>query len=297
MMTSLGHSRISGILFALVAVFTYGAQTTQAKIVYEAGGNAMTLVFWRYFIAAMVIAGILKLTRQSFRPMTEITWPVIYLSVVFSGTMILYLKSVESITVSLAVLLLYLFPVFVMLICLVTGRMQASVINIGAFFVAFIGIALLLGGNELGGGRPGIFLAILAACGAAYTFVKGGDIAPRISPLVLAFWVNLVGVVLVIPLVLDQYSMPIGIIPLLCLSGATLSYIIAVLAHFATLSRLSAARTAFIFNLEPVVSLLLAVLVLSESLAPMQWVGVVLILMLLPLFNVLYRPTDRSTGP
>ncbi|MYB35499.1 MAG: DMT family transporter [Gammaproteobacteria bacterium] len=295
-MTGLGHNRISGILFALAAAFTYGAVTTQAKIVYEAGGNAMTLMFWRYLMATMVIAGIVKLSRQSFKPMAEITLSVIYLSVVFSGTMILYLKSVESITVSLAVLLLYLFPVFVMLICLITGRMQASVINIGAFFAAFTGIALLLGGNDLEGGKPGIFLAILAACGAAYTFVKGGDIAPRINPFVLTFWVNLVGLILVIPMVLDQYRMPSGVIPLLCLLGATLSYIAAILTHFATLARLSAARAAFIFNLEPVVSLLLAALVLSESLAPMQWIGVSLILLLLPLFNVLYKPTERLAG-
>lgn len=77
-----------------------------------------------------------------------------------------------------------------MLTGLATGRMQASVINIGAFFMALIGIVLLPGGNDMEGGQSGIFLAALAACGTAYLFVKGGDIAPGISSPVLTFWLT-----------------------------------------------------------------------------------------------------------
>lgn len=96
-MTGPGHGRVSGILFALAAAFGYGTVTTQAKIVYKAGGNAMTPMFGRYFMAAMVIAGTLILVRQSFRPLAEITLPASCLSMVFSGTMIPYLKAVESV--------------------------------------------------------------------------------------------------------------------------------------------------------------------------------------------------------
>ncbi|MCY4050699.1 MAG: EamA family transporter [Gammaproteobacteria bacterium] len=295
-MTNLDRNQISGILFTLASAFTYGSVTTQAKIFYEGGGNAMTLVFWRYLVATVVVACILKLTQKSVKPIKKVRLQVIILSVVFSGTMVLYLKSVESISVSLAVLLLFLFPIIVMLICLITGRMRVSIINIGAFFLAFIGIALLLGGNDLKGEHTGIMLACLAACGAAYTFVKGGDIAPVIHPLVLAFWINLTGLILVLFLVIGQFSMPSALLSLLCLLGATLSYIIAILTHFAALARLSAPRVAFIFNFEPVVSLVLAAVVLSESLASIQWVGVVLILILLPLFNFLYKPTDKQTS-
>ncbi len=292
-MSNLDRNQITGILFALASAFAYGSVTTQAKVFYEAGGNAMTLIFWRYLIATMVIAYILKLTRQTVKPMKQIRLQVIILSVIFSGTMVLYLKSVETITVSLAVILLFMFPVIVMFICLATGRMRASIINIGTFFLAFLGITFLLGGNELKGAHTGIVLACLAACGCAYTFVKGGDIASLIHPLVLVFWINMAGLVLVIFLVIDQFSMPSGLLPLLCLIGATMSYMIAILTHFSALARLSAPRVAFIFNLEPVVSLTLAAVVLSESLSMMQWVGVILILMLLPLFNILYKPSVR----
>ncbi|MXZ80374.1 MAG: DMT family transporter [Gammaproteobacteria bacterium] len=284
--------RLSGILLALTAAMAYGAVTTQAKIVYTAGGNALTLMFWRYLVASVVIASVLKLARQPLGPKSGITLRIVLISVVFSGSMISYLKSVETISVSLAVLLLYIFPILVMLTALVTGRMRPSIISIGAFFMAFLGIGLLLGGDDLEGGLTGILFAVLAACGFAYTFLKGSDLAPGTGSLVLSLWVNLAGLCLVVPMVYGEFAMPDGQIALLCLVGATLSYIVAVLAHFATLARLSAARAAFIFNLEPVVSLLLAMLVLSESLGTVQWMGVGLILALLPLFNILYKPLD-----
>lgn len=71
---------------------------------------------------------------------------------------------------------------------------------------------------------------------------------------------------------------------------------VAILTCLAILSELSVVRAAFIFHLEPVISLLLAALVLSESLAPLQWIGVTLILLLLSPFNVLYKPIDGPAG-
>ena len=52
----------------------------------------------------------------------------------------------------------------------------------------------------------------------------------------------------------------------------------AILSQFEALARLSAARAAFLINLEPVVSILLASLVLNESLSLIQVSGVILVI-------------------
>ena len=64
----------------------------------------------------------------------------------------------------------------------------------------------------------------------------------------------------------------------IALGTATLCYLVAILSQFQALARLPAARAAFLLNLEPVVSILLAYLVLSETLSIMQASGVVLVL-------------------
>ena len=65
------------------------------------------------------------------------------------------------------------------------------------------------------------------------------------------------------------------------LGAATLFYIIAILCQFQALARLPAATAAFILNLEPVVSILLASIILKEQLSNLQWLGVILVISVL----------------
>ena len=276
----------AGLIFALVAAVGLGAVTTQAKFVYDAGGNAVTLMAWRFFCSTLLIGLVLVLQRRSVRVAPGNRTGVLSLGVIWSGSMICYLMAVESISVSLAVLILYSYPILVMLVSLFTGRLVGSVLVIGVFAAGFVGIALMLGGGEMTLHPAGLLFALLAAAGAAYTFLKGSSVAPSMDPLVLSFWVNFAGIFLIVPLLPGGFSMPVGFVGLVCLLGATVSYIIAIVSQFQSLSRLSAARAALFFNLEPVVSILLAVLVLGEMLSWPQWSGAILVIVALISFSV-----------
>ncbi|NKB61957.1 MAG: hypothetical protein GKR95_07390 [Gammaproteobacteria bacterium] len=56
-----------GFLYALAAAVGLGAITTQAKLVYADGGNAFTLMFWRFVMSVAVIGLLLLVRRVSFR--------------------------------------------------------------------------------------------------------------------------------------------------------------------------------------------------------------------------------------
>ena len=94
-----------------------------------------------------------------------------------------------------------------------------------------------------------IFLG--SAAGAAFTFIKGAKVAPVVSPLVLTFWVNLIGLVMILPLVYDEFQVTASSQSITPISIATLLYIIAILCQFQALARLSASTAALILNLEP----------------------------------------------
>jgi drug/metabolite transporter (DMT)-like permease len=284
----------SGAMFALIAATGLGAVTTQAKIVYADGGNALTMMLWRFVISTIVIGFIVLARRPKFQIDQQHKKPAFMLALIWSGSMICYLVSVETISVSLAVLILYSYPLLVMLISLATGRMRLTHSVIAAFTLAFIGIGLMLGGGEIRIHPMGIGLAVLAASGAAYTFLKGSEVAPKLDPFVLTFWINLVGVFMILPLVLGQFSMPRSSLGLWCLGGATLCYVVAIVAQFAALARMTAAKAAFIFNFEPVVSILLAVLILSESLSVIQWTGAAIVVCVLFLFGFLDNVSSRK---
>ena len=66
-------------------------------------------------------------------------------------------------------------------------------------------------------------------------------------------------------------------------AGAALCYVVAVMTQFAALSRADPTRAALIYNLEPLVSIGLAALLLGERLSGQQLLGAGLVLAALAL--------------
>ena len=271
----------SGVIFALITAAGLGAITTQAKIIYADGGNAMTVMFTRFLISTLIFGLLIALRRQSFKVDRPLRLPVAAIGLVWSAAMICYLLSVESISVSLAVLLLYTYPLLVLIYAILGKQLSPSPSLILVFFLAFLGLYLALWGGELKLDATGLLLALLAGLGAAFTFIKGARVAPRLNPLVMTFWINTVGLIIIIPLIYAQFSLPASSNGLLALCAATVFYVIAIICQFQALARLPAATAAFILNLEPVVSILLASIVLHEQLSNLQWLGVVLVISVL----------------
>lgn len=264
--------------FALVTACGLGAITTQAKIFYADGGNALTLMAVRFAISTLVFGILLLAGRRRFAVAPPERRPLLALGLVWSGAMICYLLSVEFISVSLAVLLLYLYPLLVLAHGLATRQLRPSPVLIGLFAGAFAGLYLALSGGAVTVSAVGVIFALLAGGGAAFTFVRGARLAPRMSPLLMTFWINAAGLLLILPLMPGRLQWPAGDPGWLALALASGFYLAAILSQFQALARLSAARAAFLLNLEPVVSILLARLVLGETLNPAQLAGVLLVL-------------------
>jgi drug/metabolite transporter (DMT)-like permease len=280
-----------GILFALVTACGLGAITTQAKFFYAEGGNALTMILARFFVSTLVFGLILLLRRTSFRVNKPQRLPLAALGFVWSSAMICYLMSVELITVSLAVLILYFYPLLVLAYSVISGHLKASVGLICLFCGAFGGLYLALSGGEITISVQGVVFAGLASSGAAFTFICGARVAASMSPLLLTFWINVIGLAMILPLVVGKLALPSTSTAILALSLATVFYLVAILSQFQALARLPAARAAFLLNLEPVVSILLATLVLQETLSLVQASGVILVIAVV-ILSIRFKPAS-----
>ncbi len=283
----------AGIIFALITAIGLGAITTQAKIFYADNGNAMTLMLTRFLVSVLVFGLLIASRRLVFNIDRHQRLPVFMLGFVWSGAMICYLLSVESISVSLAVLVLYTYPLLVLAYSVLSQQVSPSPLLVSIFCLAFLGLYLALSGGPVKLNSSGLLFSSLAALGAAYTFIKGARIAPLLNPLVMTFWINLVGLAMIVPLVYTQFSLSTATIGLIALTAATLFYLVAILCQFEALARLPATTAAFILNLEPVVSILLAAMILQEHLSGMQWLGVALVVS--GLFVVIRYTAGSST--
>jgi drug/metabolite transporter (DMT)-like permease len=270
--------RNSGMLFALITACGLGAITTQAKVFYADGGNALTLMLARFLVSTLVFGLLLMIRRDRFRVDSRQRLPLISLGVVWSGAMIFYLLSVETISVSLAVLMLYFYPLLVLAYSIIKRQLKPSAGLIALFCIAFIGLYLALSGGRITVDFNGLLFAALASCGAAFTFICGARVAPAMSPLLMTFWINAIGLMMIIPMMVDKLVLPTASEGIIALWLATVFYLVAILSQFEALARLPAARAAFLLNLEPVVSILLARMVLDESLSLVQTSGVILVI-------------------
>jgi len=279
------------MLFALVTACGLGAITTQAKIFYADGGNALTLMLARFAVSSLVFGLLLLLRRGSFRVDKQQRIPLILLGIIWSGAMISYLVAVETISVSLAVLILYFYPLLVLAYSVIKRQLKASAAVIALFCAAFFGLYLALSGGEITIDLNGILFAALASCGAAFTFICGARVAPSMSPLLMTFWINAIGLLMILPMMTGKLALPAAGSGGLALGLATVFYLVAILSQFEALARLTAARAAFLLNLEPVVSILLAVLVLNETLSIIQASGVILVISVV-ILSLRFKPAD-----
>ena len=277
------HSHLyrSGVIYALVTAICLGSITTQAKLYYAEGGNAMTLMLARFFVSTLVFGLFVFFRRQSFRVNTSERMGVLLVGCVWSAAMIFYLLSVETISVSLAVLILYAYPLLVLLYSMSSGQLPLSLRLILLFLLAFAGLYLALSTGKVELDTTGLIFAGLASLGAAFTFIKGARVAPLLNPLLMTFWINFAGLVMILPLVYSSFVIDTSPAGLTALAIATAFYVVAILCQFQALARLPAASAAFILNLEPVVSILLAVFILKEQLSLPQWFGVFLVIAVL----------------
>jgi drug/metabolite transporter (DMT)-like permease len=279
------------MLFALITACGLGAITTQAKVFYADGGNALTLMLARFLVSTLVFGLLLMIRRDRFRVDSRQRLPLISLGVVWSGAMIFYLLSVETISVSLAVLMLYFYPLLVLAYSIIKRQLKPSAGLIALFCIAFIGLYLALSGGRITVDFNGLLFAALASCGAAFTFICGARVAPAMSPLLMTFWINAIGLMMIIPMMVDKLVLPTASEGIIALCLATVFYLVAILSQFEALARLPAARAAFLLNLEPVVSILLARMVLDESLSLVQTSGVILVISVV-ILSLRFKPAS-----
>ena len=77
--------------------------------------------------------------------------------------------------------------------------------------------------------------------------------------------------------ILAGYGVALLVVGVVGVVGMTVTYFTGVVAFFAAVPRIGAVKTAFVSQLEPVVSIVSAVLILKEQLTPIQDLGVVLL--------------------
>ena len=267
--------RLGELWPGITAALSFSGVDIMIKLVYASGMDVMTLVTARGFLGAAFMWGWLRLSPPVRRHTARQRLIAIGVGIVFAGTMYGLLKAISLLPVSIAILAYFVYPLLTGIGGAVTGIDKLGWPALLTALAAFLGLALMLGAGFQTLSAIGIVWALAAAgfrvASLLLTRAYLYDADPRQTT-----WYSMVPSTALFAmgaLYAGEWHIPgtsLGWVAFLWVTaGSTLSTLLIYLST----NRVGPFRTAFLMNLEPLVTTILSMAILGELLTPVQAVG------------------------
>jgi drug/metabolite transporter (DMT)-like permease len=287
-----------GTLAILVAAASYGFLSILVKFALEAGVDVVPLAAWRFVLGASAVWLLLAARRRPLPPLES--WPALAgLGLLYSIDSLAYLAALQWVPAATAVLVFYVYPVVVVLLAAVFLGERLTPRMLAATAAAMVGCALTVGGQLAGGHMLGFGLVLVAMLAlSAYIVLSRPLMAVLPGHGSAAVTLGSTAIILtVVALVFDDMSLGGGTRGLLLVAAISiLSTALPITLFLMGLRHVGAGRAAVLSTIEPLVTVLLAALLLEERIGPLQLIGGTLILTAILRLRS-ERPLPRSEVP
>ena len=273
----------AGIALALATALAFALANTSASLAYHGGSNPMTVAAIRFVLPTAALIVWLRLRGVPLLlPARDGRIAAILGAVTAAYTWAL-LSAIGAIPLALAILVFYLFPLVATVILAACGWEKLGWRTALAILVAFAGLALAL--DPRGGALDpfGVGLAFAAAIGLGSVIavssrvIRAGDSRPVTLAMAVVAGVLLIAVALVH----GDFALPQTSRGWVGFVGTSVFYAFAMIAFFIALSMIGPVRTSLLSYAEPVVAASLGIVLLGETLTPVQVGGIALVIVAL----------------
>ncbi len=276
-MTSSPRPLFGGALVVIGAI-AYGINIPAARVAGLGGVNGSNLAAQRSFVFALLLAAAIVILGKSFRIQFGETRRIVAIGIASGALAVCYLSSLSFVPVAMAVTVFYTFPLMLILIAPFTGGGPITPWRMAAFVIAFAGIVIAVGPSLQGLDWHGLLLAFVAAFASAGMFLLASTL--KQDRMTLLFWTQVIACAILIPA-----AMVTGVTGLATLSAvwpavalSAMGFYIGFVCQFTAAPHLRPATVGLLFLIEPVVAILAAAVVLGETLTPLQYGGVALVI-------------------
>lgn len=271
-------SPLAGAALVAVSAAAFGSMAIFARAAYASGANVSGVLWVRFALAGFLLLVLTPLAGHRFPRGRQLAVAAGMGAVGYVSQALAYFSALKFASAGLVALLLYLYPVLVALLAAAFLGERLNWRKAALLGLSFLGTALTIGS---GSGSPlGIALGMTAA--AVYSiyivvgsrFLRGTD-AVGVSAVVCVS----AAAVLTVYAAFSAPSFPRDVSGWGALAAiALISTVVAIITFFAGLQRLGASRAAIVSTLEPIVTITLAAVILSEPVLPLQIAGGAMIL-------------------
>lgn len=271
--------RMVGIVLVAVSAAAFGTLAIFGRYAYADGMDALTILFLRFSLAAVLMMAVLFVRRERL-PRGSVLLRLIGMGALgYVGQAFAYLTALKYASAGLVALLLYLYPIFVALLAALLLHEPLTGVKGLALGLALTGTVLTVG--PLRGQALGILLAVAAAVIYSIYIIVGTDVMRHVSAVQSS------------AVIFAAAGMTAGVLTMVngphlpathmgwaaIISIVVIATLLPVVAFLSGLERIGPTNAAMLSTLEPVVTVLLAGWILNETLTPVALVGGGLILM------------------
>lgn len=277
------RDKLAGVLLIALSAAAFGAMAIFARFAYAAGADVYGLLTVRFAVAAVAMALVMRSRGFRLPPWRRVLALAAMGGIGYVGQSFCYFTALNHAQASLVALLLYLYPLFVTILAAVFLKERLTGAAVAALVLCSLGAGLTVGGGQ--GSALGIALGVAAAVIYSIYIVVGARVTAGVNAIATTTVVCTAAALVYGSLsVLRALS---GVPPqfpasaggwLALLAIALLSTVLAILTFFAGLQKLGAAQASMLSTLEPVVTVVLAAVLLDEHIGWAQAVGGGLIL-------------------
>lgn len=272
--------QLSGFIYVTLSAFMYATMPILGKYAYSSGLKPDQVIFLRYGFAFLILAAYLLIVKKTL-PLSRS--PLVWLqgSIFIMGSLF-YFFALRLLPVSLITIILFSYPALVSLLSMVIYREKLGAGHFAAVVLAIAGTGLVggLAPMNLHISPTGILMA--AATAVCYTVfcLLGQKTTDGSSTLSLTASISFAGIVIILlffhsPGFLFRLNLTQVLIGL---ALGLVDTVLAVSFYLKGIQMIGAARASLVSILEPVLTVMLAVLVLHEDLTLLQLTGALLVL-------------------
>ena len=270
--------RFVGFVLIAVSAAGFGTLAISGRYAYDDGLDALTILFFRFFLSAVILVGAFVVRREAM-PRGRVLLRLVGMGAFgYVGQAFCYLTALKFASAGLVALLLYLYPAFVAVLSVMVLREPMTRFKVTALCLALIGTALTVGPG--GGQGMGIFLGVSAAVIYSVYIIVGTSVVKEVTAVQSSTVIFAsAGVMSGLLVVVKGMQMPASLSGWWAIvSIVLLATVLPVVTFLAGLKRTGPTNAAMLSTLEPVVTVGLAALLLGETLKPVTMAGGALIL-------------------
>lgn len=262
--------KLRGIVYVIISGISFGVIPILAKLAYNQGANAINTLALRFVFSSVFLYLYIRYKNISIKISKEQLKIIVLLSLFgYSMTSIFLFISYNYISSGIATMILYSYPVMVMILSVIIYKEKFQMKKFLYLMLTTLGVGIMLNVKEGQVSFVGIILVLLSALSyAIYVIGCANEKIKDLNSFTMTFYITVItaGVDIFLGFITKSFHTSItflGIVYIIIL--AIVSTIIGFITFLKGVKVIGPTNASIFSCSEPIVSLVLGVIVLKES--------------------------------